>query len=122
EEPPKKNGQAEWSRVAPEVLRLLCGQVGLPPPEAEDFRAILGPEVIAEAPLPRGTQPLYVLTEKILGPDEPLPETWPVAGTTGYDFLTTLNGLFVEAQGWEEIVRGYKRFTDLDAAYDEVVQ
>src|SRR6185437_329034 len=84
EEPPKKNGQAEWSRVAPEVLRLLCGQVGLPPPEAEDFRAILGPEVIAEAPpaetaaplpaapLPRGTQPLYVLTEKILGPDEPL--------------------------------------------------
>src|SRR4029079_4052097 len=75
-------------------------------------------------PLPIGpaAQPLYVLTEKILGPDEPLPETWPIAGTTGYDFLTTLNGLFVQPQGWEDIVRSYKRFIDMDAAYDEVVQ
>jgi len=106
--------------------------MGLPPPGPEDFRAILGPETLAELPaelpnpgepLPaRGTQPLYVLTEKILGPDEPLPETWPVAGTTGYDFLTTINGLFVSPQGWEEIVRGYKRFADADAPYEQVVQ
>jgi (1->4)-alpha-D-glucan 1-alpha-D-glucosylmutase len=124
--------QAEWLRVAPEVLRLLCEQMGLPPPGPEDFRAILGPETLAELPaeLPspgeptpaRSTQPLYVLTEKILGPDEPLPETWPVAGTTGYDFLTTINGLFVSPQGWEEIVRGYKRFADADAPYEQVVQ
>jgi (1->4)-alpha-D-glucan 1-alpha-D-glucosylmutase len=126
--------EAEWSRVAPEALRLLCEQLGLPPPEAEDLRAILGPESAAEAPttqttvsLPmmqtlRDRQPLYVLTEKILGPDEPLPETWPVAGTTGYDFLTTLNGLFVWPQGWDEMVRAYQRFTDFDASYDDVVQ
>ena len=28
--------------------------------------------------------------------DEPLPEWWPVAGTTGYDFLGSVNGLFVD--------------------------
>ncbi len=134
---PAANGAAnstnvEWHQIAPEVLKLLCDQFGLPPPGPEDLRAVLGPETVADIPQteamePRAAlvmpaaQPLYVLTEKILGPDEPLPETWPIAGTTGYDFLTTLNGLFVQPVGWEEIVRSYKRFTDSDAAYEEVV-
>ena len=46
-----------------------------------------------ESPLWR---PLYVVVEKILGRDEPLPEDWPVYGTTGYEFLNALNGLFVD--------------------------
>jgi (1->4)-alpha-D-glucan 1-alpha-D-glucosylmutase len=124
---------AVWLKSAPEVLRLCCEQVGLPPPGPDDLRALFGPDtavdVISEAPTVhppsrpvRGELPLYVLTEKILGPDEPLPETWPVAGTTGYDFVTTLNGLFVEPQGWEELVKGYQRFLDDDRSYESVVQ
>jgi (1->4)-alpha-D-glucan 1-alpha-D-glucosylmutase len=131
--PVTNHTNADWHQVAPEVLKLLCEQSGLPPPGPEDLRAILGPETVVDVPQTEATeprtapsmpaaQPLYVLTEKILGPDEPLPETWPIAGTTGYDFLTTLNGLFVQPLGWEEMVRGYKRFTDMDAAYEEVVQ
>jgi (1->4)-alpha-D-glucan 1-alpha-D-glucosylmutase len=132
EAPPSE--PAQWSRIAAEVLRLSCEQVGLPPPGAEDLRAVFGPETVGDAlaaepaattpaasPL-GGQQPLYVLTEKILGPDEPLPETWPVAGTTGYDFVTTLNGLFVAPQGWDDIVRAYQRFTGDDAPYEQVVQ
>jgi (1->4)-alpha-D-glucan 1-alpha-D-glucosylmutase len=127
--------QAEWYRAAPQVLRHLCDQTGLPWPEADDLVAIFGPEaaiqamdveVIVAAPItatpPAVDQPLYVLTEKILGPDEPLPGTWPIAGTTGYDFLATLGGLFVQSQGWADIVRGYSRFTGRDATYEEVVQ
>jgi (1->4)-alpha-D-glucan 1-alpha-D-glucosylmutase len=53
----------------------------------------------------------YVLVEKILGRDETLPSGWPVAGTTGYDFLNMLNGLFVDAQGLEELSGFYKKFT-----------
>ncbi len=41
-------------------------------------------------------RPLYVLVEKILGFNEQLPESWPVYGTTGYDFLGWLNALFVD--------------------------
>ena len=40
--------------------------------------------------------PLYVVAEKILGPEESLPEDWAVYGTTGYEFLNLVNGLFVE--------------------------
>ena len=42
----------------------------------------------ADGPLAGLRLPLLVVVEKILGPEEPLPEQWPVAGTTGYDFLT----------------------------------
>ncbi len=36
-----------------------------------------------------------LLVEKILEADEPLPPEWPVEGTTGYDFMNHVNGLFV---------------------------
>ena len=39
------------------------------------------------------------IVEKILGSDESLPADWPVQGTTGYDFLNLLNGVFVDRLG-----------------------
>ncbi|MEU5695627.1 malto-oligosyltrehalose synthase [Actinosynnema sp. NPDC020468] len=41
----------------------------------------------------------WVVVEKILGPDERLPASWPVAGTTGYDALREVCGLFVDPAG-----------------------
>ncbi|MEZ5318285.1 MAG: malto-oligosyltrehalose synthase [Vicinamibacterales bacterium] len=38
----------------------------------------------------------WVVVEKILAEDEGLPARWPVSGTTGYEFLNRVNGLFVE--------------------------
>ncbi len=40
-------------------------------------------------------RPLFIVVEKILGEEEPLPENWPVHGTTGYEFQNLVNGLFV---------------------------
>ena len=37
----------------------------------------------------------WVVVEKILEPDEDLPD-WPVAGTTGYDALAVVGGVFVD--------------------------
>ncbi|HTY55027.1 MAG TPA: malto-oligosyltrehalose synthase, partial [Candidatus Binataceae bacterium] len=42
-----------------------------------------------------GALPFYIVVEKILGRDEPLRTDWPIHGTTGYEFLNDLNGLFV---------------------------
>jgi (1->4)-alpha-D-glucan 1-alpha-D-glucosylmutase len=58
-----------------------------------------------------GPQPIFIVVEKILAPDEPLPEDWPVDGTTGYEFANAVNGLFVQqrnARAFDEI---YMRFT-----------
>ncbi|MFD4368776.1 malto-oligosyltrehalose synthase [Rhodococcus sp. NPDC058521] len=40
-----------------------------------------------------------LLVEKILGSEEPLDATLPVDGTTGYDALTALGAVFVDARG-----------------------
>lgn len=54
--------------------------------------------------------PLYVVVEKILMRDERLSPDWPVHGTTGYDFLNVLNGLFVDPRGAEALGDFYRRF------------
>jgi (1->4)-alpha-D-glucan 1-alpha-D-glucosylmutase len=64
---------------------------------------------------------LYVIVEKILGEDEPLPPDWPVAGTTGYDFLNTVNGLFIEARGFQEVQRLYNRFVKASRSRSELI-
>jgi (1->4)-alpha-D-glucan 1-alpha-D-glucosylmutase len=61
-----------------------------------------------------------VVVEKILGADEPLPANWPVAGTTGYDFLNEANGLFVDPAGLVRIRRSYQRFSRLKETFDEI--
>ncbi|HJQ36520.1 MAG TPA: malto-oligosyltrehalose synthase [Thermoanaerobaculia bacterium] len=48
-------------------------------------------------------EPMYVVVEKILAPDETLPASWPVAGTTGYDFLDTVNRVFVDPDGLAQL-------------------
>ncbi len=41
----------------------------------------------------------WIVVEKILETGETLPDDWPVDGTTGYDFLSRVGGLFVDPAG-----------------------
>ena len=52
-----------------------------------------------------------VFVEKILSPSERLRDEWPVAGTTGYDFLNQAEALFLLPAGAEQIERDYRRIT-----------
>lgn len=54
--------------------------------------------------------PLYVVAEKILGENEPLPQSWSVHGTSGYDYLNLVGGLFVDAGSAETFTTIYHRF------------
>jgi len=60
------------------------------------------------APEAAASFPIYV--EKILARDEALPREWPVAGTTGYDFLAQVEDLFLDAEGHRRIEADYRRF------------
>jgi (1->4)-alpha-D-glucan 1-alpha-D-glucosylmutase len=64
----------------------------------------------------------FVVVEKILGPGETLPSDWPVAGTTGYDFSSLANGLFVDPKGLAFLDRNYADFTQTEHAFGEVVR
>ena len=66
-------------------------------------------------------EPLYLLVEKILGPDEDLRSDWPVAGTTGYEFIGALAGLFVDARGAEAMTKAYNAYLGEDVSYPDLV-
>ncbi len=57
-----------------------------------------------------GGGPVYLLVEKILTGDEALPENWPVAGTVGYEFMSRVNGLFVDVDSEAAMTRVYHEF------------
>ncbi|HRW18592.1 MAG TPA: malto-oligosyltrehalose synthase [Dermatophilaceae bacterium] len=46
----------------------------------------------------------WVVVEKILEGEERLPADWPVAGTTGYDALKRVGGVFVDPAGAEPLL------------------
>ena len=53
--------------------------------------------------LAEATGGAWVVVEKILEGDEQLPTTWRTAGTTGYDALLRIGGLFVDPDGAEPL-------------------
>jgi (1->4)-alpha-D-glucan 1-alpha-D-glucosylmutase len=62
----------------------------------------------------------YVIVEKILASDEELPDDWEQSGTTGYDFLNYLNGLFVSPEGVKTLGEVYRRFTGFEEDFARV--
>ncbi len=64
-------------------------------------------------------RPLFVVVEKILGLDEPLPD-WPTQGTTGYDFLAQVNGLFVDRQNEKPFNAVYENFARVRTSFREI--
>jgi (1->4)-alpha-D-glucan 1-alpha-D-glucosylmutase len=60
----------------------------------------------------------WIVVEKILMPEERLRAGWPVAGTTGYDFLNLCNGLFIDPAAEEPLTRFYTEFTGESADFE----
>ncbi|MGN6385486.1 MAG: malto-oligosyltrehalose synthase [Verrucomicrobiota bacterium] len=63
-----------------------------------------------QSKLKEGSECFYLVVEKILSDSEKLPKTWPVAGSTGYDFLNYLNGAFVAPENELAFTSIYNEF------------
>lgn len=59
----------------------------------------------------------FIVVEKILGPDEVMPQDWPVSGTTGYEFISAVADLFVASDGLSKIDEAYARVAPDQADY-----
>ncbi|HEY0833141.1 MAG TPA: malto-oligosyltrehalose synthase [Azospirillum sp.] len=75
----------------------------------------------ADPPGLRLRQPFYVVVEKILGHHETLREEWPVAGTTGYEFMILVGGLFVDAANEGGMTDAYHRFIRREVDFEKLV-
>jgi len=66
-------------------------------------------------------RPLYLVVEKILAQGERLPVAWCIHGTTGYEFLNWLGGLFVDPAGEKALTGAYAIFTGNRAPFADLV-
>ncbi len=83
----------------------------------------LEPEALAERVRELGRQydeaaladpsfkPFYIVGEKILLRSERMPDDWPIFSTTGYVFLNSVNGLFIDAENSRAFDGIYEKFT-----------
>ncbi len=65
---------------------------------------------------------LWIIVEKILQSKEQLPDSWPVQGTTGYDFLNQVNGLFIDSTNEKNLTDFYSKFTGEPTDTSRLVQ
>ncbi|ABS04538.1 malto-oligosyltrehalose synthase [Kineococcus radiotolerans SRS30216 = ATCC BAA-149] len=63
----------------------------------------------------------WVVVEKILEGDETLPQDWECAGTTGYDALQRIGGLFLDSAGAEPLSAQYAAVTGETRPFSAIV-
>ncbi len=103
---------------SPETAAAAGGEEAAPAATWTELEPLVVRSLLEDGPK---ASPLLVIVEKILGPEEPLPKDWSVAGTTGYDFLRCVNGLLVDWSGFQELVRIFDRFVGHHTDFREVV-
>ncbi|MFQ5780521.1 MAG: malto-oligosyltrehalose synthase, partial [Nitrospiria bacterium] len=91
--------------------------------DPEDYLRRLQQRATAHLPADGGAseRPFYIVAEKILADDERLPGDWPVAGTTGYEFLYLLNNLFVNRRNEEAFDALYSRFIGERLSFEDLI-
>lgn len=62
----------------------------------------------------------WIVVEKILAADEHLPEMWPVAGTTGYEFVDAAVAALIDGRGLAHLVDHHARCTGDDREFATV--
>ncbi|MGF1570676.1 MAG: malto-oligosyltrehalose synthase [Nodosilinea sp.] len=64
---------------------------------------------------------VYTVVEKILELDEQLPTHWPIQGTSGYEFLNYVNGVFYQQQNQRQFTKLYQQFTGQREGYHRLL-
>jgi (1->4)-alpha-D-glucan 1-alpha-D-glucosylmutase len=72
--------------------------------------------------LATATGDAWVVTEKILTDIEELPRDWRCGGTTGYDALGAVGGLFLDPAGAGPLTTAYTRFTEGTPRFADVAE
>jgi (1->4)-alpha-D-glucan 1-alpha-D-glucosylmutase len=67
------------------------------------------------------TEDVYIIVEKILELDEDLPSLWAAQGTTGYDFLNYVNGIFLNEENGSIFNKLYYNFTGFKTSYEALL-
>ncbi|HSB07377.1 MAG TPA: malto-oligosyltrehalose synthase [Thermodesulfobacteriota bacterium] len=94
------------------------------PPETFDLEEKINrfyDDEISRDPSSPIRMPLYIVGEKILIKSERMPEDWPIFSTTGYVFLNSVNGIFINMENVKTLDEIYTRFTRSNIDYQDLI-
>ncbi len=102
------------------ILKLVCGDFcsGL---RVDHIDGLKLPEQYLKR-LSRKAPGVYVVVEKILSDQERIKRSWPVCGTTGYDFIKIANELFVNRQGTGRLDGIYRNYTGFQGRFKDIAR
>lgn len=63
----------------------------------------------------------YLVVEKILFPNEQMLSSWPIQGSTGYDYMNYVNGVFCVTDNKKSFERIYHSFAHVGEGYENLV-
>ncbi|MBE0598024.1 MAG: malto-oligosyltrehalose synthase [Desulfuromonadales bacterium] len=115
--------QAEREEVFAETHRLILEQTaagnftGL---RIDHIDGLCNPAQYLERLRRQAGDQIYIVVEKITAPGEPLPD-WPIQGTTGYEFMNRVGGLFCRQQNARAFSRLYASFIGSETPFEEMV-
>jgi (1->4)-alpha-D-glucan 1-alpha-D-glucosylmutase len=64
---------------------------------------------------------IYLTVEKILEIEEDLPSSWPIEGTSGYEFLIYVNSLFCQTKNEDRFSQIYRDATGLAVSFKQLL-
>jgi (1->4)-alpha-D-glucan 1-alpha-D-glucosylmutase len=90
-------------------------------PGLEEKLGQLYDEEVSRNPSSLLQMPFYIVGEKILIKSERMPDDWPIFSTTGYVFLNSVNGIFIEMENGKAFDDIYSRFIKSKINYQDLV-
>src|SRR5512143_402435 len=66
-------------------------------------------------------KPFYIVGEKILAKSERMPEDWPIFSTTGYVFLNSVNGIFIDGNNAKAFDDAYEKFIRAKVNFMDII-
>jgi (1->4)-alpha-D-glucan 1-alpha-D-glucosylmutase len=103
--------EAYFSRLQRECfLRVVLARAGSTEPGDRDLEFLRQFHDSEPGKDPAPWRPFYIVGEKILTGNELIPRHWAIMGTTGYSFMNSAGGLFVDHLGSRPMTDIYRRF------------
>ncbi len=98
-------------------IRQMIGPAGITPESEHELAERYDDAVLADP----AYRPFYIVGEKILTKSERMPDDWPIFSTTGYVFLNSVNGIFIDSGSAKVFDRIFEKFIGKKMNVPEVI-
>ena len=104
--------QTDVAEVVDTIPRLLAGHEAFAGVRVDHVDGLADPESYLRGLRSVIGDARWLVVEKILAPGETLPRSWPVAGTTGYEQITTAEHALLDPEGYSALDGLWRELAD----------